>query len=276
MNGIRTIAVDTIKIIMLMACLQLSIPIAAADTTSTPRLAIGDATQSINIDAQTINQSAKSQARINTISDKTFELKSDIAMLEQEVANLEVYQKHLQAVVGNQEQEMASINTQLEQISDTRQGVVPLMYQMLSGLEDHVGQDKPIRITARLARLEELRSLMPQADVSDAEKYRRILEAYQIEMDYGIKLGSYRSLINVGSEIEAEQLYLGRLSLVARSLDRSQYWSWDSNQNRWIETDAALAPQIDKAFAIANKQATPSLLELPVSLTPATDIKDPS
>lgn len=224
-----------------------------------------------NVEAQTITQSAQSQARINQSSDKAFELKSDIAMLEQEVANLEVYERHLKDVVDNQQQEMASIDRQLEQISDTRQGVVPLMYQMLEGLEQHIASDKPIRQQARLARLDELKALMPQADVSDAEKYRRILEAYQIEMDYGIKLGSYRSLINVGSEIEAEQLYLGRLSLVARSLDRNQYWTWDSLQNSWVAVDAALAPQIDKAFAIANKQASPALIELPVSLQ-----KDPS
>ncbi|GMQ47567.1 DUF3450 domain-containing protein [Vibrio sp. 10N] len=224
-----------------------------------------------NVEAQTITQSAQSQARINQSSDKAFELKSDIAMLEQEVANLEVYERHLKDVVGNQQQEMTSIDVQLEQISDTRQGVVPLMYQMLAGLEQHIASDKPIRQQVRLARLEELKALMPQADVSDAEKYRRILEAYQIEMDYGIKLGSYRSLINVGSEIEAEQLYLGRLSLVARSLDRNQYWTWDSHQNSWVAVDAALAPQIDKAFAIANKQASPALIELPVSLQ-----KDPS
>ncbi|MGR5501072.1 DUF3450 domain-containing protein [Vibrio sp. DNB22_10_4] len=224
-----------------------------------------------NVEAKTITQSAQSQARINKSSDKAFELKSDIAMLEQEVANLEVYERHLKDVVNNQEQEMASIDVQLEQISDTRQGVVPLMYQMLEGLEQHIASDKPIRQQARLARLDELKALMPQADVSDAEKYRRILEAYQIEMDYGIKLGSYRSLIDVGSEIEAEQLYLGRLSLVARSLDRNQYWTWDSLQNNWVAVDAALAPQIDKAFAIANKQASPALIELPVSLQ-----KDPS
>ncbi|WP_112480802.1 DUF3450 domain-containing protein [Vibrio variabilis] len=224
-----------------------------------------------NVEAQTITQSAQSQARINQSSDKAFELKSDIAMLEQEVANLEVYERHLKDVVENQQQEMTSIDRQLEQINDTRQGVVPLMYQMLEGLEQHIASDKPIRQQARLARLDELKALMPQADVSDAEKYRRILEAYQIEMDYGIKLGSYRSLINVGSEIEAEQLYLGRLSLVARSLDRNQYWTWDSHQNSWVAVDAALAPQIDKAFAIANKQASPALIELPVSLQ-----KDPS
>ncbi len=224
-----------------------------------------------NVEAQTITQSAQSQARINQSSDKAFELKSDIAMLEQEVANLEVYERHLNDVVDNQQQEMASIDRQLEQISDTRQGVVPLMYQMLEGLEQHIASDKPIRQQARLARLDELKALMPQADVSDAEKYRRILEAYQIEMDYGIKLGSYRSLINVGSEIEAEQLYLGRLSLVARSLDRNQYWTWDSHQNSWVTVDASLAPQIDKAFAIANKQASPALIELPMSLQ-----KDPS
>ncbi len=45
-----------------------------------------------NVEAQTITQSAQSQTRINKSSDKAFELKSDIAMLEQEVANLEVYE----------------------------------------------------------------------------------------------------------------------------------------------------------------------------------------
>ncbi|MFA0440198.1 hypothetical protein BCU70_09125 [Vibrio sp. 10N.286.49.C2] len=224
-----------------------------------------------NVEAQTITQGTQSQKRINTSSDKAFELSSEIAALEQEIANLEVYERHLQSVVDNQQQELTSINTQLVQISDTRQGVVPLMYKMLSGLETHIQQDKPIRIDARLARLEELKSLMPQADVSDAEKYRRILEAYQIEMDYGIKLGSYRSRINVGDGIEAEQLYLGRLSLVARSLDRNQYWSWDNRQRTWVSTDASLASHIDQAFAIANKQASPSLMTLPVSLA-----KDPS
>ncbi|GAL24802.1 TonB system biopolymer transport component [Vibrio variabilis] len=134
-----------------------------------------------NVEAQTITQSAQSQARINKSSDKAFELKSDIAMLEQEVANLEVYERHLKAVVGNQEEEMASINVQLEQISDTRQGVVPLMYKMLEGLEQHISSDKPIRLDVRLARLEELKALMPQADVSDAEKYRRILEPTKLK-----------------------------------------------------------------------------------------------
>lgn len=228
------------------------------------------------IEAQTITQSAQSQDRINKSSDKAFELKSEIAMLEQEIANLAIYEKHLQAVVANQHQEMASIEAQLAQISDTRQGVVPLMYQMLAGLEQHIQQDKPIRLEARLARLEQLKTLMPQADVSDAEKYRRILEAYQIEMDYGIKLGSYRSQINVGRKIEAEQLYLGRVSLVARSLDRSQYWSWDMNQQSWVSIDTSQASHIDQAFAIADKQASPSLIELPVSLSPAEKIKDPS
>ncbi|MBY6197137.1 DUF3450 domain-containing protein [Vibrio hangzhouensis] len=228
------------------------------------------------IEAQTITQSAQSQIRINKSSDKAFELKSEIALLEQEVANLTIYQQHLQAIVADQQQEMRSIDAQLAQISDTRQGVVPLMYQMLTGLEQHIQQDKPIRLEARLARLDELKSLMPQADVSDAEKYRRILEAYQIEMDYGIKLGSYRSQINVGRIIEAEQLYLGRVSLVARSLDRNLYWSWDVDQQRWVSIDTSLASHIDQAFAIAHKQASPSLLELPVSLSPAANTEDPS
>ncbi|MCV5804624.1 DUF3450 domain-containing protein, partial [Escherichia coli] len=69
--------------------------------------------------------------------------------------------------------------------------------------------------------------MMTRADVADAEKFRRILEAYQIEMDYGTKLGVYQGKINLGDNeaVEADILYLGRLSLVARSLSGETFWS---------------------------------------------------
>lgn len=171
-------------------------------------------------------------------------------------------------MISSQEKELEGFDSQLSQIDDTRQAIVPLMYEMLEGLQKLNAEDRPIRVEARANRLESLNEMMTQADISDAEKYRRILEAYQIEMDYGIKMGAYSGTIEFdGKPIVAEQLYLGRVSLVARSNDRQRYWAWNDNQNAWIEQDRSVGHSIDKAFDVAAKQASPSLLDLPVSLT---------
>ena len=42
---------------------------------------------------------------------------------------------------------------------------------------------------------------------------------------------------------------------------------------QWLPLDNQFAPEIDNAFAIANKQASPALISLPVSL-PVSQIKD--
>ncbi|MFA0124567.1 DUF3450 family protein, partial [Vibrio sp. 10N.261.48.A2] len=47
------------------------------------------------------------------------------------------------------------------------------------------------------------------------------------------------------------------------------YWSWDQNSAQWQELDSSMKSELDKAYDIANKQASPSLITLPVSLTVA-------
>lgn len=89
-------------------------------------------------------------------------LRAEIEQLNEEVKNLQVYRNHLQSLVANQQQEMASLEQQTEEIKRTRQGIVPLMYDMIEGLEEWVAQDKPIRLAARQERIEKLKELMPR------------------------------------------------------------------------------------------------------------------
>ncbi|HGF7475841.1 TPA: DUF3450 domain-containing protein [Vibrio mimicus] len=223
------------------------------------------------IQNSTNQASAQSQQKIDRSAEKTLVLRAEIEQLNEEVKNLQIYRNHLQSLVVNQEQEMASLEQQTEEIKRTRQGIVPLMYDMIEGLEEWVAQDKLIRLTARQERIEKLKELMPRADVSDAEKYRRILEAYQIELDYGNKLGTYQAQIALSSarQVEAEVLYLGRLVLLARSLDGEQFWNWDAKQQSWQALSDANKSDLNAAYQLAQQQIAPTLLNLPVSLTAA-------
>ncbi|MFM2590089.1 DUF3450 domain-containing protein [Vibrio sp. TBV020] len=220
-----------------------------------------------SIQSKTNSASASSQKRIDASAEKTLQLKADIEQLQEEVKNLEVYQNHLVALVNSQDKEVASLNSQIEEIKSTRQGIVPLMYQMVDGLKQSIEQDAPIKKAQRVERVAKLESMMKRADVSDAEKYRRILEAYQIELDYGTKLGLYQGQISVdGETLETDVFYLGRLSLIARSLNGQHFWSWDKASKQWSSVDPSMKTELNKAFSIAAKQSAPSLITLPVSL----------
>lgn len=220
------------------------------------------------IQNKTNTASAQSQTRISHSADSTLSLRSDIEQLEEEVKNLDVYRKHLEALVKDQHSELSNIDQQISDIEQTRQGVVPLMYKMIDGLKQTVKNDKPIRIEQRNLRIKKLETMMTVANVSDAEKYRRILEAYQIELDYGIKLGVYQGKITLDDDktIEANILYLGRISLIARNFNQDKYWAWDQKEKAWRLLDSSLNSDLNHAYAVANKEVAPSLLTLPVSL----------
>ncbi len=220
------------------------------------------------IQNKTNTASAQSQTRISHSADSTLSLRSDIEQLEEEVKNLDVYRKHLEALVKDQHSELSNIDQQISDIEQTRQGVVPLMYKMIDGLKQTVKNDKPIRIEQRNLRIEKLDTMMTVANVSDAEKYRRILEAYQIELDYGIKLGVYQGKITLDDDksIEANIFYLGRISLIARNFNQDKYWAWDQKEKAWVLLDSSLNSDLNHAYAVANKEVAPSLLTLPVSL----------
>ncbi|WP_017007139.1 DUF3450 family protein, partial [Enterovibrio norvegicus] len=121
-------------------------------------------------------------------------------------------------------------------------------------------------------RVAGLLSMMSLADVSDAEKFRRILEAYQIELDYGAKLGVYQEKMTLDGVIrDVDVLHLGRLSLVAKSLDGSAFWYFDRAHSAWVPVSVE-GRDIDRdklnfAYQVANKKAAPTLLSLPLSLT---------
>ncbi len=223
------------------------------------------------IEDNSYSEAVAAQAAVENSAALTMEYRADIEQLQQQNSNLQIYRDHLQKLTKNQSKERRSLAHQINQIQYTRQGIVPLMYAMLDGLAELVAVDRPIRTTQRLERIEGLRTMMQQADVSDEEKYRRILEAWQIEMDYGSRLGSYSaSLFIDAKQREVEVFYLGRIALLARSFDGQRYWYWDTHDKNWHVAAPSQHSEFEQAYALAKRQITPSMLVLPISANGAT------
>jgi len=120
-------------------------------------------------------------------------------------------------------------------------------------------------VEERAKRVATLKSLMPRADVTISEKYRRILEAYEIEMEYGRTLEAYDGKLEAGSgePKTVEFVRLGRVSLMYRTSDGKETGYWDVDQKKWV-VDNSYAHAVKEAMRVAKKQGAPDLLFVPV------------
>ena len=181
-----------------------------------------------------------------------------------EAESLERFNRLLEEQVRSQEAEIASINRQSTEIETTAREIQPLMQQMVDTLARFIELDVPFLIEERTARVQELQDLMPQADVPISEKYRRIIEAYQEELDYGNSRQAYEGRLGTGTDARTvEFARLGRVTLVYRTLDGSETGYWDRNQKTWV-VDASYAEAVDEALRVARDEGADELLIVPV------------
>ena len=234
---------------------------------SASSVAANEINSSHQLEAMRVAEARKTQLEVDASSEAIQSLEAEIAQLNSELDSLTLYRTHLESLVQSQEQDLVSLERQHAEIADTKKNIVPLMYRMLSGLEELIEQDKPIRVDSRKERLVKLNSMMGLANVSEAEKFRRILEAYLIELDYNTKFATYMSDLTIdGQTRQAELLHLGKAVFIARSLDKQRFWIWNETQNNWDKLTSEYSEEINQAYAIANKQASPAIVTLPVSM----------
>jgi hypothetical protein len=181
-----------------------------------------------------------------------------------DVDSLDRYNNQLQEQVRSQEEEIASIEQQLNDIDTTNREVQPLMQQMVDTLARFVELDVPFLLDERTARVQALRDIMPRADVTISEKYRLILEAYQIELEYGRTLEAYEGRLGTGADARTvEFAKLGRVSLMYRTLDGAETGYWDVNQKNWV-VDESYREAVEEAIRVAKRDGAPDLLTVPV------------
>ena len=209
--------------------------------------------------------SAKSQVKIDGLADKTGELLAEFKTTLDQIESLRIYNAQLEKLIDAQNAEMASLEHQIANVTVVGRQVTPLMLNMVDALEQFITLDVPFLPNERNHRIENLRAMMERADVTNAEKYRRIMEAYQIENDYGRTLGTYKGDLDFGGTLrKVDFLRLGRLSLVYQTPDSAELGAWHQGKGEWVALPGEYRTTIQKGIRIARKQAAPDLLRFPV------------
>lgn len=211
-----------------------------------------------------INQdSAASQQRVDNLSQQTQDLVAEYRAVVREVESLKIYNDNLEKVVVDQRNEVQSINRQLTGLEETNRGVVPLMLEMIEALRQIVEADIPFRIEERRARVERLAGMMDQAEVTASEKYRRVMEAYQSELEFGRTTEAYSdTLPTTGQTVDF--LRVGRTLLVYQTSDQSDTGWFNPTTREFEPLPARYELEVKEGLAIAKNEKAPNLVMLPV------------
>ena len=212
------------------------------------------------------NKSAqKSQETIEKLADETDSLLTQYRNVLNQLDAVRVFNKHMRGLVADQEADLASLTEQIDRVELVGRQMTPHMLKMIDSLERFVELDVPFLQDERTQRVAFLRDAMGKSDVTDAEKYRAIMEAYQIENEFGRTIEAYEGDLEIGGEKrEVDFLRLGRVALLYRSYDGSFSGAWDQKNRSWVELDRSYDDPIKAGLRMARKQAAPSLILAPI------------
>lgn len=219
----------------------------------------------IDTQVETNRAAAKSQQKIDEISEETEELLAEYRQVTASLDGFRAYNRQLEKLIRSQKAEFASLKQHLAEIGVTQRKIVPLTLRMVSVLEQFVALDMPFLPKERQTRIEQLKALMDRSDVPLAEKYRRLIEAYQVETEYGRTIETYRGTLKLeGKPRTANFLRIGRVGLFFQTLDGETTGRWNAREQRWVIVSDDYQEAVIKGLRMARKQASPDLLLLPV------------
>jgi len=217
------------------------------------------------VEANIFKASAKSQSKIDSIYEQTQDLLAEYRNTVDEAEVLKGYNDHVQRMVDDQKANIASLQRQIDGIDKIKQGVVPLMYKMIDTLEKFVELDVPMNLERRKERIAGLRDVMDDSNVTTSEQFRLVLEAYEIEANYGTIFDAYQGELDLGDRmITADFVHMGRVALVAQSLDYKNAWVWNNGTRSWDELGEEYLKPITDTIRMARKQLPMDLTKLPV------------
>jgi hypothetical protein len=207
---------------------------------------------------------AASQARIDQLQDQAQDMAGKYRQALTDRDSLREYNEKLAEQVKSQAGRLSDIQGQLSEIETTQRDVLPLMSKMVDTLDQFVKLDVPFLADERAQRVEKLKSIMGEAGISTSEKYRRILEAYQIEMEYGRTLDAYEGTLEAdGAKKTVQFVRVGRVALLYTTPDGEEAGYWDIEQKAWVE-DGDYVRDVQMALKVATKQGAPDLLFVPI------------
>ena len=219
----------------------------------------------LRADQRRLNLAQQSQERINSIVEGTRSLEDQYRAINKEIDGLKVYNRLMRAQVEGQAATLEDISLSMDRVDVINRQIFPLMERMIDGLEQSISLDVPFLMTERTERIANLKEIMERSDVTVAEKFRKVMEAYQIENDYGNSSEFYTESLTIdGATRSFNILRIGRIGLYFQSDDTKITGRWNNEARQW-EIDNSARNEVRKGLRMARQLIAPELIVVPVA-----------
>ena len=206
-----------------------------------------------------------SQEKITDLSVETQELLGEYRLVLQQIDRLIAYNDYVERLITDQEEQIVDINRQLQDFALIERGIVPLMLESIETLDRFIDLDVPFLLEERKDRVNRLRVIMNESDITVSEKFRQIMDAYQIETSFGSDIEAYTGFLDINGESrQVDFLRIGRTSLTYQTPDQKETGFWNKQTQQWEDLPRKYTDYVKEGLRIAKKQITPDLIQLPV------------
>ncbi len=206
--------------------------------------------------------SANSQDKIDKTERQTDKLVNEYKVVNKQVEGLKLYNAQKRIQIQAQLDLMDKLDEQLVQVVVMQRQIPPLAQKMLDTLETFIKLDTPFRAEERRARVDLVRSSLAKPKVTASEQVRQVLEAYNIEAEYGRKIDTYEDKLSDGTVVNI--LVIGRIGMFYQTKDERTSGRWDSETGTWEELSGSYRKPIRDAIRIAKKLAPTDMMMMPV------------
>ena len=206
--------------------------------------------------------SAKSQDKIDDTERKTDKIVNEWKAVSKQVEGLKLYNEQKRIQIQAQLDLMDKLDDQLVQVVVMQRQIPPLAQRMLESLESFIALDTPFRIEERQNRIDLVRSSLAKPKVTASEQVRQVLEAYNIEAEYGRKIDTYESTLQDGTVVNI--LVIGRIGMFYQTKDEQSSGRWNNETDSWDELPGSYRKPIRNGIRMAKKLAPTDMLMMPV------------
>ncbi len=230
----------------------------------------GPLESSVTVEKRIDKAAANTQTKIDKLAEQAADAAFEYRNTLSRVDSLETFNTQLRRQVRSQEASITNMASEMESIDETEKGVLPLMDEMIKTLEQFVDLDIPFNLERRTKRVADLKRNMDDADISVSEKYRKILEAYQIEMGYGnVMQSDTGSIDRDGQTLEVDFLRVGRTAYIYLTKDRKSGRYWNKADKQWAELPAEYIDEVSEAMKMADGIVPVEMFKIPVRVAEA-------
>lgn len=215
----------------------------------------------------TLEQERETQQHVSQWSQERENLINDLLDQTTQLEWNRFQNKKFEQYVEHKKSTIVELKRQQQQMNLLRQELEPFLDRRLEQLRAAIATDLPFLQQERQERLTFLDQSLTDPDLALSEKLRRVLEALQVEADYGNSVEVTEEKVPLNqSEALVQILRLGRIGLFYLSYDGHSGGQWSLDQQQWLPLDDAYLSTVQTTIDIIKQKRSAELVDIPLPL----------